>query len=74
MRTCNPVKFPWSLLSHFLPEVKPINRLPMILNYLKVALRSIFRNKLTSSINIAGLALALTSALLITFYASSRPK
>lgn len=40
----------------------------MFVNYLKVALRSIFRNKLTSFINIAGLALALTSALLITFY------
>lgn len=40
----------------------------MLLNYLKVALRSIFRNKLTSFINIAGLALALSSALLITFY------
>lgn len=40
----------------------------MFVNYLKVALRSIFRNKLTSFINIAGLALALASALLITFY------
>ncbi|MBX2962323.1 MAG: ABC transporter permease [Cyclobacteriaceae bacterium] len=40
----------------------------MLINYLKVALRSIFRNKLTSFINIAGLALALSSALLITFY------
>lgn len=40
----------------------------MIKNYFKVALRSIFRNKLTSTINIAGLALALSSALLIVFY------
>jgi putative ABC transport system permease protein len=40
----------------------------MLYNYLKVAVRSILRNKLTSSINIAGLALALTCALLITFY------
>lgn len=40
----------------------------MFVNYLKVALRSIYRNKLTSFINIAGLALALSSALLITFY------
>lgn len=40
----------------------------MLFNYLKVALRAIFRSKLTSFINIAGLALALTSALLITFY------
>jgi putative ABC transport system permease protein len=40
----------------------------MLLNYLKVALRSILRNKLTSFINISGLALALTSALLIVFY------
>ncbi len=40
----------------------------MFFNYLTVALRSIFRNKLTSFINIAGLALALTCAMLITFY------
>lgn len=40
----------------------------MIQNYLKTALRSIFRNKLTAFINIAGLALAMASALLIYLF------
>ncbi len=40
----------------------------MIRNYLKVAMRSIFRNKLTAFINIAGLALAMTCAILIFLY------
>jgi putative ABC transport system permease protein len=42
----------------------------MIKNYLKVALRSIIRNKLTAFINIAGLALAMTAVLLIYFFIS----
>src|SRR5688572_26548684 len=40
----------------------------MIRNYLKVAWRSIFRNKLTAFINIAGLALAMACALLIYMF------
>ncbi|MEQ8425153.1 MAG: ABC transporter permease, partial [Cyclobacteriaceae bacterium] len=40
----------------------------MISNYLKVALRSIFRNRLTAFINIGGLALAMASAILIYLY------
>lgn len=40
----------------------------MLSNYLKVALRSIFRNKLTAFINIVGLALAMTSAVLIYLF------
>ena len=40
----------------------------MIKNYLKVALRSIFRNKLTAFINIAGLALAIACSILITLF------
>jgi putative ABC transport system permease protein len=42
----------------------------MILNYLKVALRSILRNKLVAFINIAGLALAMACAILIYLFIS----
>ena len=40
----------------------------MFRNYLKVALRSILRNKLTSFINIAGLAFAMVCSLMIYLY------
>ncbi len=40
----------------------------MISNYLKVAFRSIFRNRLTAFINIVGLALAMACALIIYLY------
>lgn len=40
----------------------------MIENYIKVALRSIFRNKLTAFINISGLALAMAGAVLIYLF------
>lgn len=40
----------------------------MIRNYLKVALRSIFRNKLTAFINIAGLAMAMMCSILIFLF------
>jgi putative ABC transport system permease protein len=40
----------------------------MIRNYFKVALRSIFRNKLTAFINISGLALAMACAMLIYLF------
>jgi putative ABC transport system permease protein len=42
----------------------------MIRNYLKVALRSILRNKLSSFINIFGLALAMTCCLMIYLFVS----
>lgn len=42
----------------------------MIQNYLKVALRAILRNRLTSFINIAGLAIAMVSAILIYLFIS----
>lgn len=40
----------------------------MLLNYIKVALRSIFRNKLTAFINIVGLAFAMLCALMIYLF------
>ncbi len=40
----------------------------MLKNYLKVALRSIFRSKLTAFINISGLALAMACCLLILLF------
>jgi putative ABC transport system permease protein len=40
----------------------------MLRNYLKVAIRSLFRNKLTSFINICGLALAMACSLLIYIF------
>ncbi len=40
----------------------------MIKNYLKVALRSILRSRLTSFINLMGLTLAMTAAVLIYFF------
>lgn len=40
----------------------------MIKNYIKIALRSIFRNKLTACINIAGLAFAMAAAFLIYLF------
>lgn len=40
----------------------------MIRNYFKVAFRNIFRSKLTSFINIAGLSLAISSCILIYLY------
>lgn len=40
----------------------------MIRNYLKVAIRSIFRNKLTAFINIAGLAMAMMCCILIYLF------
>jgi putative ABC transport system permease protein len=43
-------------------------RLTMIRNYFKVAFRSLLRNKLTSFINISGLALAMACSLLILLF------
>lgn len=42
----------------------------MLTNYLKIALRSLLRNKLTSFINIAGLSIAMACALLIYLFIS----
>ncbi len=42
----------------------------MLRNYLTTAIRSLFRNKLTAFINVAGLALSMTSALMIYLFVS----
>ncbi len=42
----------------------------MLLNYIKVALRALYRNKLTAFINIVGLALAMAAAVLIYLFVS----
>jgi len=46
----------------------------MIRNYITVAFRNIFRNKLTAFINITGLALAMSCALMIYLYISDELK
>lgn len=46
----------------------------MLLNYLKVAFRSVFRNKLTAGINISGLAIAMACCLLIYAYVTDEMK
>ncbi len=43
-------------------------RAPMLQNYLKIALRNLFRNKVYSFINIFGLALGVACCLLLTLY------
>ena len=40
----------------------------MILNYYKIAVRSILRHKVYSSINVAGLALGMASSILILLF------
>ena len=46
----------------------------MLLNYLKTSIRSILRSRLTASINIGGLAIAMTCCLLIYLYISDEMK
>ncbi|HLT72225.1 MAG TPA: ABC transporter permease, partial [Cyclobacteriaceae bacterium] len=46
----------------------------MLLSYLKTAIRSILRSRLTATINISGLAIALTCCLLIYMYVSDELK
>ena len=46
----------------------------MLLNYLKIAIRSILRSRLTATINICGLAIAMTCCLLIYMYVSDELK
>src|SRR6185295_6871864 len=44
------------------------NRYAMVLNYLKIALRNLSRNKVYSLINILGLSLGVACCLLLTLY------
>src|SRR5690606_4102772 len=46
----------------------------MLLNYLKTSIRSILRSRLTATINIGGLAIAMTCCLLIYLYISDEMK
>lgn len=65
-------KFVWSVLRYFRPGILLRNNLSlnltdfyMLTNYLKVALRVMFRNKTFTSLNVFGLALGITGALLL---------
>ena len=73
----NPSKsqFIWNTLRFFrirylkgLDDFEQLTTLAMIKNYLKVAFRTLLRQKTYSSINIVGLAIGLASCLLITIY------
>ncbi|HRI80261.1 MAG TPA: ABC transporter permease, partial [Cyclobacteriaceae bacterium] len=44
------------------------NEMSMLHNYLKIALRSLMRNKIYSTINILGLALGVACCLLLVLY------
>jgi putative ABC transport system permease protein len=65
-------KLVWNIVKFFRPEIILRNRFAlklfenfMILNYFKVAWRVMFRNKTYSAINVFGLALGMTGALLL---------
>nr|MBX2877560.1 ABC transporter permease [Saprospiraceae bacterium] len=67
--------FYWNVLTHFRPEyIRAIARITqlinygMLTNYLKIAWRSILKQKLYSFINIGGLAIGLTCFILIFLY------
>lgn len=67
-------QFYWNVLLHFRPEYirtfnsNPINTWGMYKNYLKIAWRSMLKQKLYTSINIAGLAVGLSCFILIFLY------
>ncbi|MCB0632114.1 MAG: ABC transporter permease [Saprospiraceae bacterium] len=66
--------FYWNVLLHFRPDYirsfanNPLNHLGMYKSYLKIAWRSMLKQKLYSSINIGGLAIGLTCFILIFLY------
>ncbi|WP_370087667.1 ABC transporter permease [Ekhidna sp.] len=68
-------KFAWNTIRFFrwrylkgLDDFEQLTTLAMIKNHLKVAIRTLLRQKSYSSINIIGLAIGLASCLLITIY------
>ncbi len=68
-------RFAWNTLRFFrlrylkgLDDFEQLTTLAMVKNYLKVAFRTLIRQKTYSSINIIGLAIGLASCLLITIY------
>ncbi|MGD1890604.1 MAG: ABC transporter permease [Cyclobacteriaceae bacterium] len=67
-------QFRWNVLRHFRPafirsfKMYPTNTFDMFTSYFIIALRLFTRNRLISSINVLGLALALTGSLLIMLF------
>ena len=68
-------KFGWNTLRFFrirylkgLNDYQQLTTIAMVRNYLKVALRTLLRQKTYTSVNILGLAIGLASCLLITIY------
>jgi putative ABC transport system permease protein len=51
-----------------------VKKIVMLRNYIKIAWRNLLRNKLNSSINIAGLAIGMTSFILIALYVQDELK
>ncbi|MEQ9468404.1 MAG: ABC transporter permease [Ekhidna sp.] len=69
------VRFAWNTLRFFrlrylkgLDDFEQLTTLAMVKNYLKVAFRTLIRQKTYAGINIAGLAIGLASCLLIMMY------
>ncbi|MEO9871422.1 ABC transporter permease [Ekhidna sp.] len=68
-------KFGWNTIRFFrwrylkgLEDFEQLTTLAMVKNYLKVAIRTLLRQKSYTFINISGLAVAIASALLISMY------
>ncbi|MEM6735065.1 MAG: ABC transporter permease [Bacteroidota bacterium] len=74
-RNPSTIGFIWNIIRFFrlrymkgLDGFEQLATLAMIKNYLKVALRSLLKQKIYAGINIVGLAIALASCMLITTY------
>ncbi len=71
-------KFGWDVLRFFrlryikgINDINSLNNIAMFKNYFKISLRSLYRHKFYSFINIAGLSLGLAACLLIVLYISN---